>query len=133
MRRGLLQDYANTMPDILCGWRLFNVPSDLERLLEARRGLLSIDALTARCLLDGQEVAPFGIAKEIQAWLQDRLKDDAVPAGVVEEATLTLTFEASRTPHGRKPSVYDIRLTFDGSSEVVTDGAKLRAAIRYPR
>lgn len=133
MRRGLLQDYANTMPNILCGWRLFNVPTDLERLLEAERGHLSIDALTARCLLDGREIVPLGIAEEIQAWLGRRLSDDAVPAGAVKEATLSLSFEASRKPHRRKPSVYDIRLVFAGRSEVVSDGRKYTAAIRYPQ
>lgn len=96
MRRGLLQDYANTTCAIATGWRSFN---DLDRMQEIGRGEVVIDLLAATVSLDGAIGATFSIADEIVLWFASRRSQDRVPDDLIREATVTILFETYETDH----------------------------------
>jgi hypothetical protein len=88
VRRGLLQDLANTPTQIACGWRLHG---DLPRLRELSGSVVSVDLLTGIATVEGRQLSPgLGIAGEASSWLRERVERDGVPAGTVEVARLVL-------------------------------------------
>ncbi len=86
MRRGLLQDLANTACQMLVGWRL---SEDLDWLVQQGRGDLDIDLLTGATTVNGTAVHALHIGEEVRLWLSERLEQEAVPTGTVRSALLT--------------------------------------------
>jgi hypothetical protein len=118
MRRGLLQDFANTACQMFVGWRIWN---DLPRLLAVGEGVVEIDLLTAETLLAGRPVEPLSIGHEIRSWLRERIEAEGVPAGLVTSARLTVAFAVADRP-GRSPGHVQRRLLFRCESAVVAAG-----------
>src|SRR5215207_8299041 len=88
MRRGLLQDLANTPTQIACGWRLYGDLQGLEALSGSK---IAIDLLEGTASINGEPLSPpLALAGEVQRWMRQRHDRDGVPADLVRRATLTL-------------------------------------------
>lgn len=77
---------------MFCGWRLVNSYRDLERL---GSGTLVIDALDGSCIFDGEPTRSTAIAFELQAWLQEDLCKNKIPATALRYARVTATLGLS--------------------------------------
>jgi hypothetical protein len=76
--RKILQDVANTLPQMFVGWRM---AEDLEILVELPDGALEIDVLTETVRHSSGSTLRLHVAGELAAWLGDQL----------DEASLSLT------------------------------------------
>jgi hypothetical protein len=115
MRRGLLQDLANTACQMLVGWRL---SEDIDWLLQQRRGDLAFDLLTGATMSDGAAVEALHVGEEVRLWFMERLEDEAVPPGTVQSAVLTCQVTAEAHDHKRRPSVRHIELAMRCRCEI---------------
>lgn len=110
MRRGLVQDYANQIPQIFVGWRLLVSPGDLPLLLARGQGQLRLNLLTGTAQIDGSYVS-FAFADELQEWLKERAELDGLGWTAIERADLTVDFACEERP-GRKMGVLVRQLDF---------------------
>lgn len=117
MRRGLLQDLANTACQMLVGWRLSD---DIEWLVQQRRGDLVFDLLAGGTTLDGTAIEALHIGEEVRLWFMERLEEEAVPPGTVQSALLTCKFTAEAHAHKRRPGVRHIALAMQCRCEIAT-------------
>lgn len=115
MRRKVLQDVANTLCDMLVGWRM---GADLEALSELPDGALSFDVLSGSVTHDQRGELDLYIARELSAWLKHRLESLSIPLGALTSATLRAEFKTDRIKTDKKRIV-----SFDWSCEssVATD------------
>jgi len=77
MSRKRLQNIADVMCQIFCGWRQI---SSKPRLVELGSGMLEIDAVTGACAFEGKDTEQLRIAEEIRAWLQSELGTNKIGA-----------------------------------------------------
>ncbi len=117
MRRGLLQDLANTACQMLVGWRL---SEDIPWLIQQGRGDLDFHLLTGVTTLNGAAVEALHIGEEVRLWFMERLEDEAVPPGTVRSALLTCKFTAEAHDHKRRPGVGHIELAMQCRCEIAT-------------
>ena len=95
MHRKRLQHVADTMCQMLCGWR-FNVSKP--NLLNLGSGTLEIDAITGHCDFQGKRIGQLTIAEEIRAWLQQDLATNKIPILVLTGAHLAVKLSFSVVP-----------------------------------
>ncbi len=99
MKRKTLQDVANTLLDMLVGWRM---TEDLDRLSDLPDGTLRIDLL--RQTAEHSEAGPLTlhVVAELTAWLSDRLAALEIPLNEVTHANLDAEIRTNRIATDRK-------------------------------
>jgi hypothetical protein len=95
MRRKKLQNLANTMCQMFCGWRIHTSKPDLVLL---GSGVLKIDAVTGQCTFEGKIIDKLKIAGEIRAWMQQELMTNKIPISALTDAHLTAKLSFSVVP-----------------------------------
>jgi hypothetical protein len=76
MARKVFQDFVNTLPHMLVGWRM---TEDLERITELPDGVLTIDVLKGTTTHSAAGDLTLYIAGELQAWLAGRMAEAGIP------------------------------------------------------
>ncbi len=115
MRRKIIQDFANTLCQMLVGWRMGD---DLEILSELPDGTLSIDALTGTASHDVVGNIQLHVAGELQAWLSYRLGINQIPIQSISGAAVTTQICTGRLATNRKRIV---SFDFSVQSTITTD------------
>ena len=95
MRRKRLQNVADTMCQMFCGWRLIGSKSNLLRL---GSGTFEIDVITGQCLFQGKVTGQLTIAEDLRAWLQQELATNKIPISTLIDAHLTVKLSFSVVP-----------------------------------
>ena len=95
MRRKRLQNAADTMCQMFCGWRLIGSKPNL---LKLGSGTLEIDAITGQCLFQGKTIGQLAIAEEIRAWLQQDVATKKIPIVALTRAHLAVKLSFSVVP-----------------------------------
>lgn len=99
MRRKIIQDFANTLCQMLVGWRM---TEDFEVLAELPDGTLTIDALTGAGSHDVIGPLDLHIAGELQAWLLHRLGISGIPVESISSAIVVARVRTDRVATVRK-------------------------------
>lgn len=99
MRRKVLQDVANTLCDMLVGWRM---SEDLESLAVLPDGTLVFDVLLGTVAHSKKGELSLYIAGELSAWLKNRLKALNVPVEALVTVTVRAEFRTDRIKTDRK-------------------------------
>ena len=100
MRRKVLQDFANTLCQMLVGWRM--AEEDLEVLAALPDGTLLIDVLSGAARHSSAAAVELCVARELQAWLTNRLSESGIEASDIRHATLTAVIRTDRIATERK-------------------------------
>jgi len=95
MRKKGLQNVADTMCQMFCGWRLIGSKPDLVKL---GSGTLEIDAITGQCFFQGKTIRQLTIAEEIRTWLQRELAANKIPIAALTGAQLAAKLSFSIVP-----------------------------------
>lgn len=85
MNRKRLQNLADNLCQMFCGWRL---NGSKPMLMELGSGTLEIDVLTATCTFQNQLTIPLPIAQELSSWMQKELSAHQIPITTVLRARL---------------------------------------------
>jgi hypothetical protein len=99
VNRKVFQDFANTLPQMLVGWRMGD---DLEVLAELPDGTISFNVLTGTASHSIAGTVSLHVAAEMQAWLQHRLSTHHIPSDALQEATLVAAIRTDRIATDRK-------------------------------
>jgi hypothetical protein len=99
MRRKVLQDLANTICQMMVGWRMVD---DYEILAELPDGTLSFNLLSESVTHDSGAQPKLWITGELAAWLQVRLVAENIDAKNLVEATLNVSHKTDRIKTARK-------------------------------
>lgn len=102
MRRKVLQDIANTLCQMVVGWRMGD---DYERIAALPDGRLSFDLLTGRVTHSAGESPDLWVAEELRAWLLSRLEVEGIAVANVQSALLDVDFRTDRIKTDRKKIV----------------------------
>jgi hypothetical protein len=114
LNRKVFQDFANTLPQMLVGWRM---GEDLETLADLPDGTLSFDVLSGTASHSVAGALSLHVAEEMQSWLQHRLVAHRIPADTLCAATLVAEIRTDRIATDRKRIV---SFDFTCSSRLVT-------------
>ena len=100
MGRKVLQDIANTLPQMVVGWRMYE---DLEKFADMANATVTMDVLRKVAVKDDSEPLSLHIVDELAAWLAHRLAVENVSADSVSAVTLCLDVRSDRvaTDHKR--------------------------------
>lgn len=123
MRRKILQDFANTLCQMLVGWRMGD---DLEVLAELPDGTLLIDALSGVATHSLNGHVNLYVAGELQAWLQNRLSESRIDPSAIARATVEASIRTDRIATNRKRI---ISFDFVVNSIIVTAKREYRGAL----
>ena len=108
MRRKVLQDVANTLCQMLVGWRM---GEDLEQLAELPDGVIFINALKGEAKHSSAGPLKLWVAEEISAWLPSRLESLSIPIAEILEATIQASISTGRILTNKKRIVsFDFRV-----------------------
>ena len=99
MRRKIIQDLANTLCQMLVGWRM---GEDFEVLAELPDGTVSINVLAGTASHDTGGAIQLHIAGELQAWLSHRLSVSRISAQAITAAEVTAKICTDRIATNRK-------------------------------
>ena len=99
MARKVFQDFANTLPHMLVGWRM---TEDLERIAELPDGVLTIDVLKGTTTHSAVGDLTLYIAGELQAWLARRMAESGIPADLLDLAQVIADIRTDRIATDRK-------------------------------
>ena len=124
MRRKIIQDFANTLCQMLIGWHMGD---DLETLARLPDGTLLIDALAAAASHDIAGNIQLHIAGELQAWLSHRLSINQIPAHSISSATVTAEIRTDRLDTNR---AHIVSFYFSVHSEISTDECSYTSALQ---
>jgi hypothetical protein len=102
MRRKALQGLANTLCDMLVGWRM---AEDLERIADLPDGTLEFDLVAGRVTHNVAGPVELWVCGELTAWLKSRLDVLAIPMDSLRAATLCADFRTDRIATNRKKIV----------------------------
>lgn len=139
MRRKRLQNVADNLCHIFCGWRLI---ASKPILVELGSGKLEIDALTGHCAFQKEREIRLPIAEELSSWMQKELSVLRIPPAAVVRASLAveLSFSLIRwNTQSREVFLSDgkpvrsermHRCIFDCASEIATDEVVYRSEMR---
>jgi len=97
MRRKILQDFANTLPQMLMGWRMCE---DAPRIASLRSGQLVIDVNAGKAIFNDQPVELW-IAGELRAWFFRRLEECHINPAYLK-TTLIADLDSIPVPGKRK-------------------------------
>lgn len=98
MRRKIIQDFANTICQMLVGWRMGD---DLEALAGLPDGTLLVDVLAGTASHDIAGNIQLRVAGELQPWLSHRLSINRVPAHSIASATVAAEIRTDRLDTNR--------------------------------
>lgn len=124
MRRKIIQDIANTLCQMLVGWRMGD---DLEVLAELPDGILTINVLGGAASHDAARAIQLHIAGELQAWFSHRLAVGAIPGHAILSAEVTAKICTNRLATNRKRVV---SFDFSVRSVVSTDERSYTGQLR---
>jgi hypothetical protein len=115
VRRKVLQDIANTLCDMLVGWRM---GEDLETLSDLPDGTLRFDLLNCQASHSVGRDLSLHVAGELSAWFEHRLREHGISRADILRAELVADFSTDRVKTNRKRIV-----SFDWkcSSRITTD------------
>lgn len=99
MKRKVLQDLANTVCQMFCGWR---VGDDLESLSEAPSGEITVDLLTGAAVHDKVGQIELQISKEIQTWFEEQLDRNHIVIGDIRAAVLVVEMDTGTVKTDRE-------------------------------
>ena len=99
MPRKVFQDFANTLTQMLVGWRMGD---DLETLANLPDGTLSIDVLSATASHSAVSQLSLHVAKEMQAWLESRMVAFGIPTEALDVAVVIAHIRTDRVATDRK-------------------------------
>ena len=99
MPRKVFQDFANTLPQMLVGWRM---GEDLETLANLPDGTLSIDVLSGTASHSAVPQLSLHVAKEMQAWLESRMAAFGIPSEALDAAVVIAHIRTDRVATDRK-------------------------------
>jgi hypothetical protein len=130
MYRKRLQNVADNLCQIFCGWRQMK---SKPMLVELGSGILEIDVLTGQCMFEDKLTVQLPIAVELSSWMQKELSSQQIPTSAIRRARLVATLLFTQIPwnaqtkevflsHGnpvRSERMH--RCTFDCESEIATD------------
>lgn len=102
MRRKVLQDIANTLCQMLVGWRFGD---DYEKVAELPDGTLTFDLLLEQASHSSGISPSLFITGELVAWFRHRLEMHCIPLSCVRVATVTATYSTDRIKTNRKKVV----------------------------
>lgn len=92
MREKRLQNAADNLCQMFCGWRLIGSKPELVNL---GSGTLTIDAISGQCSFQGQNIGQLAIAVELRASLQRNLEANKIPEDALKSAQLTVQLSFS--------------------------------------
>ena len=118
MARKVLQDLANTLCQMVVGWRM---GEDVEKIANLPDGKLMIDVLSGKAKHSSGVDPDLWVSGEMQSWFEARLKALNVPAAEIETATLEVAVRTDRIKTSRKTLV---SFDFECRSYVVTAGKR---------
>jgi hypothetical protein len=139
MRRKRLQNTADTLCQMFCGWRLVQ---SKPTLVELGSGSLEIDVVTGQCLFHGTPILQIPIAEELRTWMHKDLQTHKIPTTELTHARLAVKLTFSRVPwNKRSKEIFYIdgkpirseqmyHCIFECESEIATDGAAHRSSLR---
>ena len=93
MGRKVLQDVANTLCQMLVGWRM---GEDLEQLAELPDGVLSLNVLNGEARHSAAGPLDLWVAKELSSWLSSRLEILSIPISTISEASVQASINTGR-------------------------------------
>jgi hypothetical protein len=99
MARKVFQDFANTLPRMLVGWRMFD---DLEALAKLPDGTLTIDVLAGRASHTGTTQISLKVAGAMHAWLQSSLAERGIAPDALDRVLVVARIRTDRIPTDRK-------------------------------
>jgi hypothetical protein len=99
MGRKVLQDVANTLPQMLVGWRMGD---DMEALAALPDGTLDIDVLAGTAVHTVASLPELRIVGELHAWLKDRLEKEGILREQLTDAHLVAAICTERIATDRK-------------------------------
>lgn len=102
MRRKVLQDIANTLCQMVVGWRMGD---DYERMAELPDGTLSFDLVAGTVHHSSGESPKLWIAGELSVWLKHRLSVENVELSKLTAAKLDVSYRTDRIRTDRKKMV----------------------------
>jgi hypothetical protein len=111
VRRKILQDFANTLCQMLVGWRMGD---DLEALAALPDGTLTIDVLSGTACHSSEAVLELHVTDELQAWLLHRLTASRIEPSAVCHAVVMADIRTDRIATNRKRII-----SFDFAVEAV--------------
>ena len=114
MRRKILQDLANTVCQMVVGWR---VGEDVDRIASLPDGTLSFDLLNGTADHSSGTKPELRIAGALEAWLKSRLVSENIDPSQLIAATLTVQHKTGRNKSSRKRALS----FFECQSLLVTD------------
>jgi hypothetical protein len=138
MRKKRLQNVAEIMCQMFCGWRLIASKPNLVKL---GSGTLDIDAVSGRCLFQEKNIEQLAIAEEIRDWLRRELDANNIPILGLACARLTVKLSFSEVPWNEqtKEVFYSDgkavrtermnRCTMECNSDVATDELSYRSKL----
>jgi hypothetical protein len=97
--RKIFQDLANTLCQMLVGWRMGN---DLEVLAGLPDGTLLINVLSGVATHSVNGRLSLQIASELQAWLQHRLSESEIDPSMITAASVEASIRTDRIATNRK-------------------------------
>ena len=98
----VLQDIANTICQMVVGWRMGD---DYERIAGLPDGRLSFDLLRGTVVHSSGISPELWVAGELSAWLAARLLAEGIPESEVRTALLDVSFRTDRIKTNRKKIV----------------------------
>lgn len=102
MRRKVIQDLANTLCQMLVGWRM---REDLETLAALPDGELIVDALAGTARHEQAGPVTLHIGGELKAWLTERVGAQQIPIQGINSAQVTATIRTDRVATNRQQVV----------------------------
>jgi hypothetical protein len=123
MRRKVLQDIANTLCQMVVGWRMGD---DYEHMAQLPDGTLSFDLLEEKASHSCGEYPKLWITGELSAWLKNRLAVERVESSKLAVAKLEVTYKTDRIKTDRKKI---ISFDFECRSTLETDEAKYEGSL----
>jgi hypothetical protein len=119
MKRKIIQDYANTLCQMLVGWRMGD---DISKFNSLESGKFTIDILNKKCLNNGNTVKGLHIVEELNAWFLDQLQNNSIPLSNIEQSVINADIEIEKTEEKKKALKtslkWDIKCTIQTEEKV---------------
>jgi hypothetical protein len=114
MKLKALREIANTLPEMLVGWRMLE---DLDRLADLPDGVLRIDVLREAAVHSKAGPVELHVVLELSAWFRERLTALDIPVSQLTEVRVEADIRTDRIATDRKRIV---SFDFDCHSRVAT-------------